>query len=155
MHLPLLKANGLLEGRAYTSGVDVEGIETLAFGDVGAALSRFGAHEFETSVNWDVSAFAKMLAKIAYAAAVASGQNLPRERVPVLPLILGKRDDASYWIGSAEFKLRVEDERPQHALGFALCKDPRNKDHCLLVVRIKLFASSGATGYEVVVLEGA
>lgn len=156
MHLPLLRGAGVLAGHPYERGLKVEGVETLRFGsDPAATLQRLGSNEMISSVNWDLTAFARMLAKIGYSAAVASCGPLERSRVPLLPFILGTADDASHWLGSAEFTLEVERNKPPHAVGLSLVQDIRDAKHHLLVARIKLFVPSGATGYEVVVLEQA
>jgi hypothetical protein len=76
----------------------------------------------------------------------------PRNEVPVLPLILGSADDGGTWVGSAEYRLSIEDKGPSHALGGLSV--PATVDGTLeevWVTRVKLFADAGATGYEVVV----
>jgi hypothetical protein len=93
-----------------------------------------------------------MLAKIGYSYAVACIGLYPRDEVPVLPLILGQSDDDSAWVGSAQYTVSVEAKQPQHAL--ELIEHTGNEgDRAakVFVARVKLFASSGATGYEVVV----
>jgi len=154
LHLPLLGRAGILAGRSHSPHLLVDGFETLRFGvDPVGTLLRLQAHELTMTVKWEVTAFARMLAKIAYCAAVASLGPLERSRVPILPMILGTADASSHWLGSADFNLEVEKEMPQHAIGFSIVSDDRNPDHKLLVAKIKLFCRSGATGYEIVVLQ--
>lgn len=154
MHLPLLRKAGALDGREHSVGLTIEGFETLLFGQhPQETLSRLGSTEIQVTAQYRGSEFARLLAKIAYCSAVGSFGPLDRARVPVLPLILGETDDASHWLGSANFTLNVDLEKPLHSIGFSSEADPQNASKELLVVRVKLFAGSGATGYEVVVFE--
>ncbi len=151
---------GICESPSYwrragppVEGVVINGHETIVFGkspaDVASAL---GTKTIESRVNIDVSAFARMLAKIGYAYAVAALGPFPLDEVPVLPLIRGLTDDGSTWVGSADFRLAVEAQGPQHARGLIEgTVDVDGKLERILVARVKLFASSGATGYDVVV----
>lgn len=154
MHLPLLRKAGALEGREHSVGLTIEGFETLFFGQhPQETLSRLGSTDLQVTARYRGSEFARLLAKIAYCSAVASFGPLDRARVPVLPLILGKADDASHWLGSANFTLNVDLEKPLHSVGFSSEADPQDVSRAFLVVRVRLFSGSGATGYEVVVLE--
>ena len=147
--LPLLKPSGILKGQAYTTGTTVSGYETLYFGKNPVDVVReLGVKTLRTTENWDISSFVRLLAKIAYSYSIAAGEALPREQVVILPLILGLADDASFWLGSADFKLAVESQNPLHALAYAWIPDPAETEKELLVVRVKLFVPSGATGYE-------
>src|SRR5262249_17476495 len=107
----------------------------------------------QSTVNLDVSAFVRMLAKIGYSYAVADQGLYPLAEVPVLPLIRGTGpDDGATWVGSSEYRLAVEERSPQHALG--LIQTQRivgGNSEKIWIARVKLFASLGATGYEVVV----
>jgi hypothetical protein len=152
LHVPLLAPAGHLYGRQATSGVEVLGCETISFGKrPEEAAASLATSTIRMTVNWDLTSFARLLAKVAYGFAVASVGPMPREEVPVLPLILGAADDASRWLGSATFSLDIESKRPTHAIGVHVAGDPAENGRKLLVVRIKLFADSGATGYEVIV----
>jgi hypothetical protein len=153
LQLPRLQPCSFLAGRPPVNGAIIVGLETIGFGkppeDVAANL---GAKELTDRVTVDVPAFVRMLAKIGYSYAVASHGPYPLSEVPVLPLILGNVDDGSTWVGSSEYLLDVEAERPAHALGLVASSTViNNTAEQILVARVKLFASSGATGYEVVV----
>lgn len=90
--------------------------------------------------------------RIGYSFAVANQGPYPLNQVPVLPLILGTADDGSTWVGSTEYHLAVEEESPQHGIGLILATvtvDGSTEE--ILIARVKLFASAGATGYEAVV----
>jgi hypothetical protein len=72
--------------------------------------------------------------------------------VPVLPLILGSVLDGSTWVGSADYNLTVEAQSPQHGLGLIsamVTVDGIAEE--ILIAHVKLFASAGATGYQIVV----
>lgn len=152
LHLPLLAPPAILVGTEPGTGVTIAGIETIRFGkDIFEFAQETGAKAIRESFDLDATSFARLLAKIGYSYAVAELGLLPRDEVPVLPLILGTSDDASVWLGSAPFRLAIEAKRPTHAMGLVWCPDPRDDRMKLLIARIKLFASSGATGYEVVI----
>jgi hypothetical protein len=153
LHLPKLDRAAFLTGRAPVYGVTVVGVEILYFGkrpdDVATTL---GADTIEATVNVDVAAFVRMLAKIGYAFAVAARGPYPLNEVPILPLILGSADDGGTWVGSADYRLVVEAKLPQHGLALlpaTAVVDGSTEE--ILVAHVKLFASAGATGYEVVV----
>lgn len=64
LHLPRLEPSAFLTGRSPVTGINICGVETLAFGkppDVVA--SNLATKTIETTVNMDVSAFVRMLAK--------------------------------------------------------------------------------------------
>jgi hypothetical protein len=152
LHLPIFEPPDALTGRRRGTGVSVCGAETLYFGKNPAAVAQsLDVKTIRFTVNWDITSFARLLAKIGYSYAVSSVGLLPRACVSVLPLILGTVDDASHWLGSAQFKLTVESKNPTHALAYAWVPDRRDSKSRFLVVRVKLFVPSGATGYEIVV----
>ena len=104
LHLPLLPPPALLDGRARVRGVEVRGYETIGFGqDLRQHRRKYGVSAYQTTVDWDVSSFARLVAKIALGFAVATVGVLPRDEVPLLPVILGTADDPSVWLGSMEF----------------------------------------------------
>jgi hypothetical protein len=153
LHLPLLAPASFLAGLPPKTGVEIRGVETIHFGKhPKTATADLGTESIrQTLHDWDVSAYARMLAKIGYGFVVAERGLLPLDEVTVLPLILGKADDASTWLGSADFRLSVEDKSPTHAVGVVARSAQGSHAEDVLVAQVKLFASSGATGYEVVV----
>jgi HNH endonuclease len=154
LQLPMLERAAFLSARPLVAGVNVNGMEVIGFGkSLVEIASEHGADAISTTAVSDVSAFVRLLAKIGYSHAVKVMGPCPRGEVPVLPLILGLADDGSTWVGSAKYRLAVEDRHPTHALAImeptALVVDGVTES--IVVVRGKLFANSGATGYEVVV----
>jgi hypothetical protein len=114
--------------------------------------SDLGANTIQTTVNMDVAAFVRLLATIGYSFAVAAQGPYPLNEVPILPLILGSVLDGSTWVGSADYNLAVEAKSPQHGLALisAMATIDGNAEE-ILIAQVKLFASAGATGYQVVV----
>lgn len=102
------------------------------------------------TADMDVPAFARMLAKIGYGFAVAHHGLFPLDEVPVLPFILGITDDGDNWVGSAQYRLDIEDARPTHAIAVGV-ETGTSHGIPLTIARVKLFAPSGATGYEIIV----
>jgi hypothetical protein len=153
LHLPKLQRASFLCGGGPVKGVSVVGLETITFGKSPEEVaSTLGTKTIRTTVNMDATSFARMLAKIGYAFAVAKIGPFPLTEVPVLPLILGTADDGSTWVGSMNRPGSQDERRPQHLLGLAagmaIVDDVPEQ---ILVVEVTLFASSGASGYEVVV----
>lgn len=152
LHLPILQPPSILTGQKTETGVTICGVETLYFGkNPNEVAKNLKIKTMRDSFNWDVTAFARMLAKIGYSYAVASVGVIPLENVCVLPLILGMADDASVWLGSANFQLSVETQKPLHGIACAWIPHPRDENSILLLARVKLFVPSGATGYEIVI----
>jgi hypothetical protein len=153
LQLPILQPPAFLNGRLPVRGTNIIGFETIAFGKrPDEVISAVGTDALRATVSIDASAFVRMLAKIGYCCAIAAIGTFPRSEIPVLPLILGTADDASTWVGSSEYSLAGEAQRPQHVLGLIsvnmLVEDTPEE---IFIARIKLFADTGATGYEVVV----
>jgi hypothetical protein len=92
-----------------------------------------------------------MLAKIGYSFTVGVFGLVPLEQALVLPFIRGETHDAGTWVGSAQYELESEKRGALHGLAYEIYQDESEPPHRLLVARVKLFASSGATGFEVVV----
>jgi hypothetical protein len=149
LQLPLLSRAAFLAARPPLTTVEVVGRETIGFGrSPHEVLADLGATELRVTSQVDVWSFVRMLAKIGYSYAVASAGPYSREEVPVLPLILGSEESGSTWVGSADYRLEAEDNAPQHALGLAAYRaEVDGYTQQILVARVKLFASAGATGY--------
>lgn len=153
LQLPLLSAAGFLSGRSRVQGVEVCGLETILFGARPEKVAEdLKATTLRKTSNVDATAFVRMLAKIGYSFAVSQLGSLPLQQVPVLPLILGRADNGSLWVGSANFETQTEKLGGMHALCLMSgAVDRGGNREPVVLARIKLFASSGATGYEIVV----
>jgi len=146
--LPMFARATILNNQPPARGINIIGLEALHFGeDSEEVVRRHDAKGIEFSTQIQATEFAQLLAKIAYGYLVATMGIFPREETPLLRLIRGKVDDAGSWVGSHEYKLEVEAKNPQHALGLVACNNAENVQG--FIVRVKLFAKSGATGYEI------
>lgn len=153
LHLPILEEPGFLTGYKLKEGMTVKGLETIQFGKNPYLVAhKLNASSIISTTDVDIWAFARLLAKIGYCMAVSSIGLIPREKVPVLPFIMGESKNAPMWIGSSIYQLSVESQKPMHAMGLVLLDIP-NTSRKALVARIKLFAHSGATGYQVYIYE--
>lgn len=153
LFLPKLEPAAFLAGKPPVTGVHISGIQVIAFGKSPQAIAKsLDVKTLQVTANIQAHDFARMLAKIGYSYALASNGLYPRDEVPVLPLILGKSDDDSTWVGSADYQIGVEAKGPQHAIELVERTGTEgNETVKVLVARVKLFASSNATGYEIVV----
>jgi hypothetical protein len=154
LHLPTLPPPRFLCGQVEKTGIDLCGLDTIGFGkeprDVAEAFETTKIRHTQT--DYALSDFVRLLAKIGYSFIVSRVGMFTFDEVPVLPLILGRTDDGSHWVGSAQFETASE---KAGGLLHALKAEERvaNGDlsRRVLVAQIKLFAGSGVTGYEVVV----
>jgi hypothetical protein len=155
LQLPLLAPPQFFSGAATTAGVIVRGIETLYFGvnPEQFAKSR-GAQGLRQTDSLDVTSFARMVAKIGYCYTCATLGIPARAQVPVLPFILGARDDGSQWVGSVDFATQAERDGANIVLAHTTYQSDSETHIVALVARVKLFAKAGATGYEVVIRYG-
>ena len=148
--LPTFGPATLLNGQPPVLGINIVGQETLHFGkDVGDFVREHGAKGIQFGSNVEATELAQLLAKIAYGYLVAQMGQFPREETPLLRLIRGEADDGGCWVGSSDYKLQIEEKRPRHALGIVPIQNTQGAQG--FVVRVKLFADSGCTGYEVAV----
>ena len=146
--LPTFAPAAILNGQPPVRGVNIVGQETLHFGkDVGEFMREHGAKGIQFISTIEAMELAQLLAKIAYGYVVATMGLFPRDETPLLRLIRGEADDGGSWIGSSDYKLRIEEKRPRHALGIVPIQNAQGSKG--FVVRVKLFADSGCTGYEV------
>lgn len=148
--LPLFERAGILAGRAPSWGLLVRGHEQVRFGkDPLQSVLSSGATGFKGKDEIDVNAFSRMLAKIAYGITVAEHGVFPRSDSPLPAMILSGSESGSNWVGSSQFTLNVEREKPMHAL--ATCEVHNQQGAVGIVAKIKFFSGSGCTGYEVAV----
>lgn len=144
LHFPIFTPAGYFTGEA-SPGIRMEGIHTILFGprpeDVakahGVRQIRFPATKEQPT------AFARMLAKIAYGYAVATGDILHiQEPSPVLPCIRGIVDDVGQWVFTAA--------GDTVAYPGALHRVVMHELHGSLVAEVHLFADSETPKYGVV-----
>lgn len=155
LQLPLLEQPGYFSGKVEAQGVSIRGVQTLAFGaEIRHALAAQQATGITQRDNLDWTSFVRMLAKIGYTFIVGTHGLPPRESVPILPLILGQKDDGSVWVGSSDFQTEAEKAGALHVLAPVVYRRSASPEEVVVAARVKLFAASGAAGYEVVVYRG-
>ena len=146
LHFPLFSPPGVFEPESYVSGIRVTGVATVSFGprpeDV---MQRLGVTTIRTSQKQEPVAFARMLAKIAYAMAAAEGQlSSIKGHAPVLPAILGKTDDIGRWVGTLTQPFRTYGGHLHRVLIH------RNDEKGLLIGEVQLFSDSQTPSYGVI-----
>ena len=152
LQLPTFEPAGLLVGRPKVRGISICGCETIGFGpDLKATVRKHAASGFRQTDTIEVTEFARMLAKIGYSYTVGLWGPVSVEQVLVLSFILGETDTAGYWVGSAQFQTESENRGALHGLTPFVYEGQADAGRRILVARVKLFASAGATGFEVVV----
>jgi hypothetical protein len=153
LQLPKFEAATYLRGVPKVEGVLLNGQETILFGGKPAELLKdAGVVGIRQTDKVDAFAFARMLAKIGYAYFVACNGVPNRASVPVLPFILGKDTDGSQWMGSADFATQADKHGAEHVLSLTGgTMQTGDLVESVTIARVKLFASSGASGYEIVV----
>lgn len=150
--LPLLSPPHEIYGGPTPTGASVVGLETLVFGkNVVDIIRDREATGIQGQTDLDVTAFGRLLAKIAYGFAVFELGMLDRRHVPILPIILGQSDKISKWVGSVPFTHAVDTAGPLHSLSLQFKPDDDGSGYGRLVARVRLFATSGCTGYEVLI----
>jgi hypothetical protein len=102
LHFPLFPPPRILTGASGT-GIDVSGVASILFGGKSPAdlAKELGVDSISLDTKHCPAEFARMLAKIAYAMAVAvdAVRDLA-EPCPVLPAILGDEEDIGRWVGT-------------------------------------------------------
>lgn len=148
LSLPIFKRASIFTNDPPARGVNITGAELLNFGkNVEETIHSHNAKGIEFGTQVQATAFAQLLAKIAYGYLVATKGLFSRNDTPLLRLISGKTDDHSSWVGSHDYELDIESKNPLHALQVAPCSNAGKVQG--FIVYVKLFANVGATGYEI------
>jgi hypothetical protein len=146
--LPMLSRASVLSNQMPAHGVKIVGLETVPFGkNIEALVRDQNALGIEIPTQLQATAFVQLLAKIAYGYLVATQGLFPRDQTPLLRLIRGEADDGSSWVGSGEYRLKIEANGQTHAMGGYFVRNAEMVES--VIVRIKLFSNFGTTGYEV------
>lgn len=135
-----------------STGQDFEDILYLAGATSHTIYQAIGARRVEFKQTVDPKsrlALARIIAKIAHCYYLFNGGSYSPDRMPTLPLILGKTEDWSEILGSQHYDLPEDHHKIQHTMGVFRGKDITGTS--VDVVRVKLFGSRGSWGYEVVV----
>jgi hypothetical protein len=146
--LPTLTRASILNNQPPTHGVNIVGIETIRFGkNIETLLRDRDVSGMEVTAQIQATEFAQLLAKIAYSYHVATQGLFPRDQTPLLRLIRSESDDGGSWVGSNNYSLQIEAQGHTHALGSYFFRTTEQDQN--VVIQVKLFSNTGATGYEV------
>ncbi len=141
LHFPIFQQPGYLTGKS-TTGIDLKGMHTVYFGrspqdvavSLGATALKFPASREEPY------AFARLIAKIGFGFAVASGEIRKLQTPSALPeYILGKASDIGRWV--------FTDDSETVTYPDALHRIQMHEMHGLLVAEVQLFSDSQAPRY--------
>ena len=149
LHFPVFSPPAVLTPEGYTHGIRMTGIDTISFGPKPEeAAKKLGATTIKLSQTSEPAAFARMIAKIGYAWAVAEGKLGALKGQPfVVPAILGKTDDIGRWVGT----LTDAPEKHEGLLHYFALHEDREKN--LLIAEVHLFSDSETPRYGVVLGE--
>jgi hypothetical protein len=146
LHFPIFSPPAFLSPSGYTKGINISGIATISFGpNPKTVLSKIGATAILATGDYKPVAFARMIAKIAYAFAVAEGAiNLIDGEPFVLPAILGQRDEIGMWVGTLTEPYKSFKGLLHHIMPH------EDRERGLLIVEVQLFADSQTPRYGVI-----
>jgi hypothetical protein len=150
--MPVFLPPAFLDTREYDGGVQVTGYRAVKWGpDPEDVARKYGVREISISVNTAPAEFARMLGKIGYSYAVAElGPNAFNE-ILVLDATMGKKQDIGRWVGSSAESITVP-LNALHYLQIRIAPDPDPLGRLpVVLVDVKLFASSPVPTYTVVV----
>lgn len=152
--LPLYRDAAFVKPYDYQKGIALIGMQTIQFGDKEKILKKFQAEKIGVVMRLDKDLFARLLAKMAYAMAVAT-YGLDRiKTVYVLPIIFGDMSEAGKWIGSSEREHPPVAPDMQHLIHLQTFTRPGDiEPRTIIVALIKLFANIPSPGYYVIVGE--
>jgi hypothetical protein len=144
---PLFGEPGFLDpGRAPTPGITIRGVHWISFGSRPEELAKqLRASELQIDHTYQPVAFARLLAKIAYAHAYAEGAlTLVEDVQPLVDSILGRTDSVGMWVGTAE-------ENPPSSLGqLHTVQIIEARGIGMLCAKVHLFSDSSAPAYGVI-----
>jgi len=150
LHFPLFAPPAHISPEGYKSGIRLSGIASVSFGkrpDV--VMKTLNATSLSIPSEGDQPvAFARMLAKIGYAMAVAQYQaELINGSPYVLPAILGTSDDIGRWVGTLTKPIQ---KHPGVLHRVDIMKD---EERGVLAAEVQLFADSETPAYGVILGE--
>lgn len=147
IHFPRFNPPGMLTGRPQGPGVQINALDSVAFGmDPVKVLRRLGAEAFIHHQRSDPNSFARMLAKIALGYAAAEDTLvLIEEPSPLRKVILGEETEIGNWVGNF---LEPNIGRTKELHHLILRED---KLSGYLIAEVQLFSNSETPNYLVVV----
>jgi hypothetical protein len=144
LHFPIFSPPGLLSPEGYVSGIRV-GAATLSFGPKPEEVARRLGSEIRVSQSYQPVEFGRMLAKIAYAFAVAEDQLGLIDGEPlVIPAILGQTDEIGKCVGTLSDPFK---SYPGQLHRVSVAPDAEKG---LLIGEVQLFSDSQGPRYGVI-----
>ena len=139
----------LAVGAESKSGIDVTGIATVSFGvDPASVLRELGATSIKPYVSTRPAQFARMVAKIAYSMAAATGAlSMIKGPSPSRDVILGTNDRIGDFIGTLTYPLEAHEGQLHRIIVLP------DKNIGQLVADVQLFSDSHAPRYGVLLGE--
>lgn len=139
----------LVSGEQSKPGIDVAGIVTVSFGaDPASVLQELGATSIRPYVSTRPAQFARMVAKIAYSMAAATGAlSLIKGPSPIRDVILGTNTHIGDYVGTLTYPI----EAHQGQLHRIIVLPDTNTGQ--LVADVQLFSDSHAPRYGVLLGE--
>lgn len=146
LHFPIFPPPAYLYPEGYEKGIRLNGVTTISFGqDPKQTMEKLGAEKISITQSQEPVAFARMIAKIAYAWAIAEGKlNLMSGSSFVVPAILGVTDDIGRWVGTLTEPL----QNYENHLHRILIHEDREKQ--LVIAEVHLFSDSQTPRYGVI-----
>jgi hypothetical protein len=147
LHFPTFAPPGFLSPGGYDSGIRLSGIHTVAFGPSPEEVAqRLGATSIILTQEYEPVAFARVVAKIAYAMAAAEGLlELVEVNPPVVQSVLGSVNEIGRWVWTLNGPVEAFDGQ-LHRILFH-----RNDDRGILIGEVQLFSDSQAPRYGVII----
>lgn len=145
--MPIFEAPTFLSGEEETKGINIIGVDTISFGPRPEEVGRkMNAKIIEITPEKDFpNEFARMLAKIIYAYAVAELGLDNIEEAFVIPAILGQKDDIGRWVGT--IRREIEPKKGLlHRLKISIVREKQ-----ILLGEVQLFADSSGPTYSIVI----
>lgn len=104
IHFPIFTAPGVLTSAKKKPGVEISGVDTISFGtNPKDFLLKHKAESISASASQNPVAFARMIAKIAYSMAAATGAlKLLKSPSPIPAVILGQETAVGHWVGTID-----------------------------------------------------
>ena len=138
-----------LNPEGHEKGISLVGIATVRFGpEPETVAKRLGAERLIIDRSQEPVAFARMIAKIAYAYAWAEKKiDLIQGEPFVLPAILGEADDIGRWVGTLTDPIKKYDNLLHRILIY------EDYEKHLLFGEVHLFSDSEAPRYGVILGE--
>ncbi|BBO79633.1 hypothetical protein DSCO28_01990 [Desulfosarcina ovata subsp. sediminis] len=145
---PIFEVPGYLLGRNYTKGITMTGYAPVSFGcKLEDALKKSNSSRIKIELSGDTPVdFARMVAKIAFSMAVATGafEGSDYSKSFVLPAILGDKQDIGHWVGTITDPIFSSKYHLHRVLIH------RDKEKGLIIGDVQVFSDSETPRYGVI-----